>query len=181
MSDKPAIRAIPVELADILDRPPLKRVNDLDRESAQRVRAEFAAREAADLLRQSHRLNGVQLQAELERLQRLFAVAVKSLASGARSPQSARRAVPRRRRRPQRRRGIAMKVVKTSAGWVVVSREGARVGSPSYPVKKDAVTFARKVARDTMGTLSVYDVRGKVVERHSYEPTDGRATAREKV
>ena len=172
MTDKSAIRAIPVDLADIVDRPALKRVGDVDHEAQQRVRAEFAAREAADLVRHAHRLDTVELRDELERLQRLFAVAIMDLTTAAAAVSGRINQVtprPRRRRRP-RPRGIAVKVIKDSDGWVVVSREGARVGSPSYAVKKDAVMLARRVAREAKGTLSVYDLQGKVVEQHSYEP-----------
>lgn len=32
------------------------------------------------------------------------------------------------------------------------------------------MSIARKVARDAMGTLSIYDSSGRVIEEHSYEP-----------
>jgi hypothetical protein len=187
--DQPVIRAVPFELADIVDRPPLKRIDDVGAATQRHAVAEFARRTAEDFLKQARQLesmHAVQWLANAEpavfqqfvnEFERLYGVFVGNAEAITVSP-------PRRRRRRRTSGqvwGITLEVLKDNDGWVVLSQEGARVGSPAYAVKKDAVEIARKVARDSRGTLRIYNSGGKVVEQRSYQPTTAGAATRETV
>lgn len=187
--DQPVIREVPFELADIVDRPPLKRIDDVDAATQVRAVAEFARRAAEDFLKQARQLesmHAVQRLADTEpavlkqfvnEFQRLYGVFVGDANAITVSPPRRRR----RRRMSEQVWGITLEVLKDNDGWVVLSQEGARVGSPAYAVKKDAVEIARKVARDSRGTLRIYNIGGEVVEQRSYQPTRVGAATRETV
>lgn len=122
---KKAIRTIPFDLADVMDRPPLKSVEDLDDDARGRVRAEFAARTAADLLRQVRQLDlSTTTVGELRDLLAQLAE-LRILSRPVTVAPAPKRRVARKRPNGANAKhlvphGIAVEVVKGVEGWSVV-------------------------------------------------------------